>query len=106
MLPYEIYKSHGMVLVMVLILMFVLSLLGWYAVESILLETKMVEVSFRHQVEINAAEHILDRAELNLENDVPNCLIPKTDLAILMSKPIDWWQLGESCTGNFHNFQY
>jgi hypothetical protein len=104
---YGKYNSqHGMALIVVLIFMQILSILSWYAIETSLLEMKMAKNFGRHQIGLHIAEQILYHSEKELQAHSASCLIPISSLATLLAKPIDWWQSGITCAGNFHQFQY
>jgi Tfp pilus assembly protein PilX len=97
-----LYKSRGIVLIMVLIFLGVFALLSLYALQTIIWENKTTDLYWRKHKLILATDFALQQVEANIKNAHTNCMIPITAVSKLISQ--DWQSL--SCTGNFSLFQY
>ncbi|MEO8402079.1 MAG: hypothetical protein ABI597_09855 [Gammaproteobacteria bacterium] len=106
MLRYANKNSHtGFILITVLIFLQVLSLLGWYAVENVLLEIKTSRNFIKQSRLLNHAELFLEQIEQEVLVQLPSCQISPMNPEATMNQTITWWQ-SVSCAGNFQRFQY
>jgi len=99
-------KQKGFVILIVLIFMQILILLGWYALENVLLLVKFSKNMVSHDALYHPAETILSQIELETISELPPCIIPFTESGRLTAKPLNWWQSSQTCSGNFRMFQY
>ncbi len=98
-------KQSGFILLVALITLQILSLLGLFALQSYLWESRMLHQFWLRQEMMATATYQMQQAEKKLLYSAPSCLIPKTAAALLITKSHSWWQ-SVSCHGNFHQFQY
>lgn len=98
-------RASGIVLITVLAFLQILAVLGLYAMQMALYETKQAQLIYRKHVAEHNTEEALRHAEYNLMNGFATCFVPVTSTSELLSHSMDWWK-ATSCAGNFFAFQY
>lgn len=99
------HKQKGLVILLVLVFMQLLALLNWYAIQSVFLLEKLSKNAMFSETLYYQAKQELSHAETLLMLNLPDCMIPVTDVNQLQLKPLDWWT-AKSCSGNFQSIQY
>lgn len=98
-------RKSGIALITVLVFLQILAVLGLYAMQMALYETKQAQFVYRKHVAHQKAEEALHHAEYNLMNGLVACFIPVASTSELLSHSMEWWR-SISCAGNFLSFQY
>lgn len=81
-------RQQGFILLVVLLILQILALLSWYAMDAIVVEKKMIHHSLQQQVNMAAGEFLLREIENELMTAIPACT------------------QNSRCVGHFQDFKY
>lgn len=96
-------SQSGWILLIVLLFLQIISLLGFYIVQTSLFAHKVSGSQWRKQELFMHAEQLLyDLAE----NFSVYCIVPQISSNELLMKPLSWWQSTNTCAGSLEHNDY
>jgi len=99
------FYQRGIVLIAVLLFLSIFSLLGLYAIENSVRQTKITREDLGRYIMRESAEYLLRQVALALPQAMPTCLITVMPASEIAKQPLQWWKI-KGCGGNFRSFQY
>lgn len=98
--------QRGMALLIVLLFLQIMTMLGLYSLSSSLLSEKMNSENWQKESTILVMDELLRTIAIQLQNEIPPCVMMKSNSLNLLTKSMDWWQSSITCKGCFHQEQY